>query len=81
MSTIDTLYLEEPTGVIYHYGAIWDGSVVRLTDYDEWISCGSDLIDFSDDSADELPCSVPVYPCITARAARAGARRRTHVRL
>ncbi|SPO23589.1 uncharacterized protein UTRI_10119 [Ustilago trichophora] len=61
--TIDILYYEEPTGVIFHHTAIHTGEVVRIVDFDghRWISDASDIVDYSDQSKDSYPTTVPVY--------------------
>lgn len=62
-TTIDVLYFEEPTGAICHYTAIWNGSIVRWTDFDGslWLSNGRDIIKHADNCVDpnESPASAP----------------------
>lgn len=62
MTTIDMLYYEEPTGIIFHHTATHTGKVVRIVDLDghSWISDANDIVDYSDQSKDSYPTMVPV---------------------
>lgn len=66
MTTIDILYYEEPTGVIFHHTAIHTGEIVRIVDFDghSWISDAGDIVDYSE-SKESFPTTVPVYHSTT----------------